>query len=54
MVVFEGTDTGGLTSWVDILDSMASSNQIKQFSSSWGYTWYSSDPNTSLPMPEFR
>ena len=47
VVVFEGSDTGGLTSWIDILDSMASSNQIKQFSSSWGYTG-TPDPNTSF------
>ncbi len=47
LVVFEGTSSGGLTSWIDILDSMASSNQIKQFSSSWGYTG-SPDPNTSF------
>ncbi|HEV7925456.1 MAG TPA: MBG domain-containing protein, partial [Verrucomicrobiae bacterium] len=47
VVVFEGSDTNGLTSWIDILDSMASSNQIKQFSSSWGYTG-TPDPNTSF------
>jgi subtilase family serine protease len=47
VVVFEGSTTNGLTSWIDILDSMASSNQIKQFSSSWGYT-SSPDPNTTF------
>jgi subtilase family serine protease len=46
VVVFEGSITNG-TSWIDILDSMASSNQIKQFSSSWGYSGQP-DPNTSF------
>ncbi len=47
VAVFEGSSTNGLTSWIDILDSMAASNQIKQFSSSWGYSG-SPDPNTSF------
>jgi len=45
--VFEAPSTSGTTGWIDILDSMAASNQIKQFSSSWGYTG-SPDPNTSF------
>ncbi len=45
LVAFEGPDT--VSDWIDILDSMASSNQIKQFSSSWGYTG-SPDPNTNF------
>ena len=47
VVVFGSSDTQGTTGWMDILDSMASSNQIKQFSSSWGYTG-SPDPNTTF------
>jgi uncharacterized repeat protein (TIGR01451 family) len=38
---------GDLNEWIDALDSMAASNQIKQLSSSWGYTG-SPDPNTSF------
>jgi hypothetical protein len=45
--VFEAPSTSGTTGWIDILDSMAASNQIKQFSSSWGYTG-SPDPDTSF------
>ncbi len=45
VVVFESpNDTAD---WIDILDSMSSSNQIKQLSSSWGYT-DGEDPNTSF------
>ena len=47
VVVFEGPSSDGTTAWIDILDSMAASNQIKQFSSSWGYSG-SPDPNTSF------
>lgn len=36
VVVFEAPDNTG--DWLDVLDSMASHTQIKQFSSSWGYT----------------
>jgi Concanavalin A-like lectin/glucanases superfamily/Pro-kumamolisin, activation domain len=42
VVVFEGPND--VADWLDILDSMSSSNQIKQFSSSWGYT---GPPNTN-------
>lgn len=45
VVVFEGPDDVG--DWLDTLDSMASSNQILQFSSSWGYT-SGTDPNTDF------
>ena len=58
VVVFECTNTvSGLNSggtevqyWLDTLDRMASSNQIKQFSSSWGYVTADpiQDPNTAL------
>jgi hypothetical protein len=48
VVVFEAPDTGA-AGWVDILDSMASSNQISQFSSSWGYlNTEGPDPNVSM------
>jgi hypothetical protein len=47
VVVFGSSDSSGTTGWIDILDSMASSNQVKQFSSSWGYTG-SPDPETSF------
>ncbi len=48
VVVFESSNN--VSTWLDILDSMASSNQIKQFSSSWGYTTTnaSADPNTAF------
>jgi hypothetical protein len=46
VVVFQASQASGVTGFDDILDSMASSNQIKQFSSSWGYTG-SPDPNTT-------
>ena len=46
VVVFQANSSTGVTGFDDILDSMASSNQIKQFSSSWGYTG-SPDPNTN-------
>jgi subtilase family serine protease len=46
VVVFEGPNNN-TSDFIDILDSMASSNQIKQFSSSWGYTG-TPDPNTSF------
>jgi len=36
VVVFESPNN--VSDWLDILDSMSSSNQILQFSSSWGYT----------------
>jgi hypothetical protein len=36
VVVFEGPNA--VADWLDILDTMSSSNQIRQFSSSWGYT----------------
>jgi len=45
VVVFESPDNSA--DWLDILDSMATHTQIKQFSSSWGYTG-SPDPNTSM------
>jgi subtilase family serine protease len=45
VVVYEGPNNP--SDWIDILDNMASSNQIKQFSSSWGYTG-SPDPNTNF------
>ncbi len=58
VVVFEctntvsGTNSGGteIQYWLDTLDRMASSNQIKQFSSSWGYVTTNSaqDPNTAF------
>jgi hypothetical protein len=48
VVVFQAGSTVNLaTAFQDILDSMASSNQIKQFSSSWGYPG-PPDPNTNL------
>jgi hypothetical protein len=47
VVVFGSTNTSGTTGFMDIIDSMASSNEIKQFSSSWGYTG-PPDPNTSF------
>ena len=47
VVVFGSSDSSDTTGWMDILDSMASSNAIKQFSSSWGYTG-SPDPNSSF------
>lgn len=48
VVVFESSTND--STWIDILDQMASSNQIKQFSSSWGYTTTNAglDPNTSF------
>jgi hypothetical protein len=45
VVVFEGPDT--VANWIDILDTMSQSNQIKQLSSSWGYTG-GTDPNNSF------
>ena len=45
VVIFEGPNNN--SDWIDILDSMAASNQIKQFSSSWGYTG-GVDPNGSF------
>jgi hypothetical protein len=45
VVVFESSNN--VSDWLDILDRMASSNQIKQFSSSWGYTG-GTDPNTAF------
>lgn len=45
VVVFEAPNN--VADWLDILDYMASSNQIKQFSSSWGYTG-GENPNTSF------
>ena len=45
VVVFQSPET--TPDWLDILDSMASSNQIRQFSSSWGYTGRP-DPNGSF------
>jgi Pro-kumamolisin, activation domain len=36
VVVFEATNNAA--NWNDVLNAMASSNQIKQFSSSWGYS----------------
>ena len=47
VVIFQAGQTTGTTGWIDILDDMAASNSIKQFSSSWGYTG-SPDPNTSF------
>jgi hypothetical protein len=47
VVVFQAGQSTDVTGFDDILDSMASSNQIKQFSSSWGYTG-SPDPNTTI------
>jgi subtilase family serine protease len=47
VVVFEAPSSSGTTGWMDILDSMASSNQISQFSCSWGYVG-PPDPNTSF------
>ncbi len=47
VVVFQAGQSTGVTGFDDILDSMASSNQIKQFSSSWGYPG-SPDPNTNM------
>jgi subtilase family serine protease len=47
VVLFEAPQTQ--SDWLDLFDSMASSNQIKQFSSSWGYAYnQGSDPNTSF------
>jgi subtilase family serine protease len=46
VVVFQAGQSTGVTGFDDILDSMAASNQIKQFSSSWGYTGFP-DPNTT-------
>jgi subtilase family serine protease len=48
VVVFESSNN--VSTWIDILDSMASSNQIKQFSSSWGYTTTNAsvDPNAAF------
>ena len=53
VVVFQaGSSVNTATAFDDILDSMASSNQIKQFSSSWGYTGGGQrrypDPNTTM------
>jgi hypothetical protein len=46
VVVFQCPDN--TSDWIDVIDSMASSNQIKQFSSSWGYTSSQGpDPNTA-------
>ncbi len=45
IVVFEAPNNPN--DWIDILDSMASSNQIKQFSSAWGYVG-GTDPNTAF------
>jgi subtilase family serine protease len=45
VVVFEGPNN--VSDWLDILDNMSSSNQIQQFSSSWGYTG-GANPNTSF------
>jgi subtilase family serine protease len=45
VVVFEVPNN--LSDWIDALDDMSSSNQVKQFSSSWGYTG-GLDPNTSF------
>jgi subtilase family serine protease len=45
--VFQAGSSTGVTGFDDILDSMASSNQIKQFSSSWGYSGFP-DPNTTM------
>jgi subtilase family serine protease len=47
VVVFEAGSDTDVTGFQDILDSMASSNQIKQFSSSWGFTGIT-DPETSF------
>ena len=54
VVVFECTNSVSGTVagteiqyWLDTLDAMASSIQIKQFSSAWGYTG-GTDPNTSF------
>lgn len=49
MVFQAGSSVSVDTAFDDILDSMASSNQISQFSSSWGYTG-GSDPNTTIDM----
>jgi subtilase family serine protease len=47
VVVFEGPNT--VSDWIDILDNMSSSNRIKQFASSWGYSYDNGpDPNTSF------
>jgi len=46
VVVFEAPTNDFVQSFIDIVDSMASSNQIKQFSSSWGYT--GPGPNASM------
>jgi hypothetical protein len=53
VVVFQAGSDTGTTGWDDILDSMASSNLIKQFSSSWTYVGtpgsrYYPDPNTNM------
>jgi subtilase family serine protease len=45
VVVFEGP--GNSSDWIDILDTMSSSNQIKQFSSSWNY-FATPDPDTNF------
>ncbi len=45
VVVFEGPNS--VYDWLDILDAMADTVQIKQFSSSWGYAGYP-DPNASF------
>jgi len=45
VTVFETTNL--IVDWLDVLDSMADDTQIKQFSSSWGYTG-GADPNTAF------
>jgi hypothetical protein len=45
VVVFEANSGNVAADFDNILNSMVASNQVKQFSSSWGYTGVSTDPN---------
>jgi len=47
VVVFQAGQNTGVTGFHDIFDSMASSANIKQFSSSWGFTG-TTDPDTTV------
>ena len=47
VVIFQAGSGTDITGFEDIVDSMASSNQIKQFSSSWCFS-PSPDPNTTI------
>jgi len=45
VVVFEANSGNAAADFDNILNSMVASNQVKQFSSSWGYTGANTDPN---------